>query len=198
LSKFNQKNFLLNDFNIIIIFLLFIWVIVSVLKVHGKIIAYRLFREHLWGLSHTNLPLKSVSTTATNLAREYQIKSDIAIIQSPLIEYLFVVGVKKIIIALPLEKYSDRDLNFILKHELTHNGSCILPLHLQRRGCSLPSGLLTQLETSLGIEAIQPLPEEKSHPFFHTIIFLLQVRRLWTKFEDVGGISWRNPMSEEC
>ena len=81
---------------------------------------YRLLHEYLWSLSHTSLAQKTVSTVATELITHYRIKTDITLIQTPLIEQPFVIGIKKIIVALPLKKYTQKELEFILKHEFAH------------------------------------------------------------------------------
>ncbi|HEX3022542.1 MAG TPA: M56 family metallopeptidase, partial [Lachnospiraceae bacterium] len=104
--------------NLIIAILLF-WGIGAVTFLLYHFIGNYIFRKRVtrWGRSPQE---ERVTNSVTRLRKEMRIKGRIEILQSNEIVSPCIVGIFRPLLLIPYEEYSDKELTFILKHELTH------------------------------------------------------------------------------
>ena len=99
--------------------LILIWVIGGVLFLVYQIVGYFVFRKKAvrWGKEPANARVKS---TLHDVMADMGLKKEIAVLINENISSPLMTGFIKPLLILPNEEYSETDLNFILRHELTH------------------------------------------------------------------------------
>jgi bla regulator protein BlaR1 len=100
--------------------LMLLWVIGGVLFLTYQFIGYLLFRKKAlrWSKKPTDA---RIINTLREIAADMGLKKEITLLISKSISSPLMIGFSKPLLFLPNECYSDLDLNFILRHELTHH-----------------------------------------------------------------------------
>ncbi|MFD0711756.1 M56 family metallopeptidase [Paenibacillus sp. GCM10027626] len=99
--------------------LILIWAIGAVLFLTYQFIGYLLFKKKAlrWSKEPTDA---RIMNTLRGIAADMGVKKEIPVLISKSISSPLMTGFLKPLLFLPNESYSDTDLNFILRHELTH------------------------------------------------------------------------------
>jgi bla regulator protein BlaR1 len=105
--------------------LMLLWVIGGVLFLTYQFIGYLLFKKKAlrWSKGPTDARIINI---LRGIMADMGLKKEITVLISKSISSPLMTGFSKPLLLLPTECYSDTDLNFILRHELTHYKRCDL------------------------------------------------------------------------